>query len=59
METLHINQLQLMTAICKEICDQQAQDVPASNELMNTCIEAANMVKEKLDGLSYTPVNNA
>lgn len=59
MATLHINQLQLMAVICKEIENQQAQNVPASNELMNACISAANMVKEKLDGLSYTPVGNA
>lgn len=56
MATLNINQIELMAAICKEIGKQQVGDIPADHEIMNACIEAANMVKDKLQGFNYTPI---
>jgi hypothetical protein len=59
METkkIKIEQLSLMAAICKEINNQQGGDLPTPPELINACIEAANMVKAKLDNFEYTPVS--
>ena len=56
MKKIKIEQLPLMAAICKEICKQQEGEVPAAPELMNVCIEAANIVKNKLDGFEYQPI---
>ena len=56
MKKIKIEQLPLMAAICKEICKQQGDEVPAAQELMNACIEAANIVKKQLDGFEYQPI---
>lgn len=58
MATLHINQIELMAVICKEIGNQQAHDIPAEPEIIKACIEAADLVKNKLQGLNYTPIDN-
>jgi len=58
MAEFKVNQLRLMAVICKEICEQQQPlSVPAQNELMNTCIAAANLVKTRLDGTTYEPTD--
>ncbi|MBU2968715.1 hypothetical protein KO527_05055 [Pseudoalteromonas sp. C2R02] len=56
MAQIKIEQIPLMAVVCEEICNQQGGNVPAEPKLMNACIEAANLVKEKLDGFEYQPI---
>ncbi|MFT7372587.1 MAG: hypothetical protein ACI9T9_001274 [Oleiphilaceae bacterium] len=52
-----INQIKLAGAICKNMCDQQAPCVvPAEQEFMVVCIEAANLVVERLKDKEYQPI---
>ena len=53
---IKINQINLMAAICAEICEQQGGNVPADHNLFNAIIEGANKIKADLDGMEYTPI---
>lgn len=46
---LQIDQVGLMAAIVKEISEQNGGSLPATNHLFNSCIEAANLLTDKLD----------
>jgi hypothetical protein len=56
---IKIDQISLVAAIVKEINDQHDGKLTADHELFNTCIEVANLCKEKLDGTSVDTVNQS
>lgn len=52
-----IDQLKLAAAIVKEVDNQQGDiDVPAQQDLMTVCLEAAKLVSDGLNGVKFTPV---